>query len=99
MTDGMAYCLALVTRGGATWGGTQAEALANLEAVVKLVVASLAEHGEPVADFDLTPCSHRTRLGSEAVPKFEIEPSPRPLTHPDRLPISAYLRTNPDLTA
>jgi hypothetical protein len=27
-----------------------AEALANLETVVKMVVASLAEHGEPIAE-------------------------------------------------
>jgi predicted RNase H-like HicB family nuclease len=45
-----AYCPALVARGGATWGRTRAEALANLEAVVKMVVASLAEHGESVTD-------------------------------------------------
>jgi predicted RNase H-like HicB family nuclease len=43
-----AYCPALVARGGATWGATPEEAPANLEAVVKMVVASLAEHGEPI---------------------------------------------------
>lgn len=45
-----AYCPALVERGGATWGGTPQEALANLETVVKMVVASLAEHGEPIIE-------------------------------------------------
>jgi len=45
-----AYCPALVARGGATWGATPKEALANLETVVKMVVASLAEHGEPIAE-------------------------------------------------
>jgi predicted RNase H-like HicB family nuclease len=45
-----AYCPALVERGGATWGATPEEALANLETVVKMVVASLAEHGEPIVE-------------------------------------------------
>ena len=45
-----AYCPALVERGGATWGTTPEEALANLETVVKMVVASLAEHGEAIAE-------------------------------------------------
>jgi predicted RNase H-like HicB family nuclease len=48
MTAGMP--IALVERGGATWGMTPEEALANLETVVKMVVASLAEHGEPIAE-------------------------------------------------
>jgi predicted RNase H-like HicB family nuclease len=43
-----AYCPALVERGGSTWGATPEEALANLETVVKMLVASLAEHGEPI---------------------------------------------------
>jgi predicted RNase H-like HicB family nuclease len=45
-----AYCPALVEHGGATWDGTVEEALANLDTVVKMVVASLAEHGEPIAE-------------------------------------------------
>jgi predicted RNase H-like HicB family nuclease len=43
-----AYCPTLVERGGATWGETREEALANLEEVVKMVVASRVEHGEPI---------------------------------------------------
>ncbi len=43
-----AYCPALVERGGATWGETREEALANLEEVVRMVVASMVEHGEPM---------------------------------------------------
>ena len=43
-----AYCPALVELGGATWGETRDEALANLEEVVRLVVASLLEHGDEV---------------------------------------------------
>jgi len=43
-----AYCPALLTRGGTSWGGTREEALANLEQVVKMVVASMVEHGEPI---------------------------------------------------
>ena len=45
-----AYCPALVERGGATWGTTKEEALKNIEEVVKMVVESLVEHGEPVPD-------------------------------------------------
>jgi predicted RNase H-like HicB family nuclease len=45
-----AYCPALVEHGGATWGMSPAEALANLETVVKMVVTSLSEHGEPFAE-------------------------------------------------
>ena len=45
-----AYCPALVQQGGATWGTTHEEALTNIEEVVKMVVESLVEHGEPVPD-------------------------------------------------
>ena len=45
-----AYCPALVRQGGATWGHTQEEALKSIEEVVKMVVASLWEHGEPVPE-------------------------------------------------
>ncbi len=45
-----AYCPALVHQGGATWGYTEEEALKNIEEVVKMVVESLVEHGEPVPE-------------------------------------------------
>jgi predicted RNase H-like HicB family nuclease len=45
-----AYCPALVRQGGASWGETRAEALANLEQIVRMVVASMIEHGEPIID-------------------------------------------------
>jgi predicted RNase H-like HicB family nuclease len=45
-----AYCPALVERGSATWGATPEEAFTNLETVVKMVVASLAEHGESIVE-------------------------------------------------
>jgi predicted RNase H-like HicB family nuclease len=45
-----AYCPALVRQGGATWGETRAEALANLEQVVKMVVVSMIEHGETIIE-------------------------------------------------
>ena len=45
-----AYCPALVRQGGATWGMTRQEALANLEQALKIVVASMVEHGEPIGD-------------------------------------------------
>jgi len=43
-----AYCPALVRQGAVTWGHTQEEALRHIEEVVKMVVESLIEHGEPV---------------------------------------------------
>jgi predicted RNase H-like HicB family nuclease len=43
-----AYCPALVRQGAATWGSTQEEAVRHIEEVVKMVVESLIEHGEPV---------------------------------------------------
>jgi predicted RNase H-like HicB family nuclease len=45
-----AYCAALVQQGGAAWGATREEALANLDEVIRLVVASLIEHGEPIPE-------------------------------------------------
>jgi len=45
-----AYCPALVDHGGATWGETREQALANLEEVVKMVVASMVEHGELIVE-------------------------------------------------
>ena len=45
-----AYCPALVARGGATWGETPEQAMANLEEVVKMVVASMVEHGDLIAE-------------------------------------------------
>lgn len=45
-----AYCPALVRKGGATWGYTREEAVRNIEEVVRMVVASLMEHGEPVPE-------------------------------------------------
>jgi predicted RNase H-like HicB family nuclease len=45
-----AYCPALVSQGGATWGATKEEALKHIEEVVKMVVESLIEHGEPVPE-------------------------------------------------
>jgi len=43
-----AYCPALVSQGAATWGHTEKEALKNIEDVVKMVVESLLEHGDPI---------------------------------------------------
>lgn len=45
-----AYCPALIEKGGATWGYTREEALKNIEEVVKMVVESLLEHGEPIPE-------------------------------------------------
>lgn len=45
-----AYCPVLVAQGGATWGYTKEEALKNIEEVVKMVVESLVEHGEPIPE-------------------------------------------------
>jgi len=43
-----AYCPDLVEHGGATWGETPEGALANLEEVVRMVVASMIEHDDPL---------------------------------------------------
>lgn len=45
-----AYCPALVQQGGATWGETREEALANIREVVELVVADLIETGGRLPD-------------------------------------------------
>jgi len=45
-----AYAPALVSQGGATWGYTREEALANIGDVVQMVVESLVEHGEPIPE-------------------------------------------------
>jgi predicted RNase H-like HicB family nuclease len=45
-----ASCPALVRQGGATWGTTREEALANLDEVIKMVIASMIEHGEPIPE-------------------------------------------------
>ena len=47
-----ASCPPLVSRGAATWGRTREEALANIEEVLKMVVASMIEHGEPIQPSD-----------------------------------------------
>ena len=43
-----ASCPALESQGAATWGETKEEALKNIEEVVRMVVESLVEHGEPL---------------------------------------------------
>jgi len=45
-----AYCPALLAKGGATWGETREEALRHIEQVVKMVIESLVEHGEPIPE-------------------------------------------------
>ena len=45
-----AYCPALLKQGASTWGSTQEEALKNIEEVVKMVVESLLEHGDPIPE-------------------------------------------------
>jgi antitoxin HicB len=43
-----AYAPALEHLGGVTWGYTREEALKHIEEVVRLVVESMIEHGEPI---------------------------------------------------
>jgi predicted RNase H-like HicB family nuclease len=43
-----AYCPALELRGASTWGATEAEALKNIDSVVRMVVESMIEHNEPI---------------------------------------------------
>ncbi len=45
-----AYCPALLRQGAATWGYTQEEALKSIEEVVKMVVESMIEHGDPIPE-------------------------------------------------
>jgi predicted RNase H-like HicB family nuclease len=45
-----AECPVLVAKGAATWGETREEALKNIGEVVKMVVESLIEHGDPVPE-------------------------------------------------
>ena len=58
-----AYCPALLSAGAATWGHTRAEALRNIQDVVRMVVDSLVEHGEA--------------LPSEPSDQVEILPEPQ----------------------
>jgi predicted RNase H-like HicB family nuclease len=45
-----AYCPVLLAQGASTWDKTRTEALKNLEDVLRMVVESLAEHGEPIPE-------------------------------------------------
>ena len=45
-----AYCPVLESVGGATWGYTRDEALKNIDDLVRMVVESLIDHGEPVSE-------------------------------------------------
>jgi predicted RNase H-like HicB family nuclease len=45
-----AYCPALERAGASTWGATEVEALKNLNEVVRMVVDSMREHGEPLPE-------------------------------------------------
>ncbi len=46
----VAYCPALVEKGGATWGSSREEALANLQEVVRMTVQSMVAHEEPIPE-------------------------------------------------
>jgi predicted RNase H-like HicB family nuclease len=45
-----AHCPALLRQGASTWGVTPDEALKNLQDVVRMVLESLVEHGEPMPE-------------------------------------------------
>ena len=45
-----AYCPALERQGASTWGATEAEALKNIDEVVRMVVESMLEHGEHIPE-------------------------------------------------
>ena len=45
-----AYCPALEQQGASTWGATQSEALQNMNEVVRMVVESMLERGEPLPE-------------------------------------------------
>ena len=56
----IAYCPLLEEKGGATWGHTEDEALANIREVVQMTVESMVEHGEPVPESSSEPGFHST---------------------------------------
>jgi predicted RNase H-like HicB family nuclease len=45
-----AYCPALKSVGGATWGETQEEALKNISEVVHMIVEEFVEEGKPLPE-------------------------------------------------
>ena len=45
-----AYCPALERQGASTWAATEAEALKNIDAVVRMVVESMLEYGEHIPE-------------------------------------------------
>jgi predicted RNA binding protein YcfA (HicA-like mRNA interferase family)/predicted RNase H-like HicB family nuclease len=45
-----AYCPLLEQQGASTWGGTESEALTNINDVVRMVVESMLEHGERIPE-------------------------------------------------
>ncbi len=45
-----AYCPALQKVGGATWGETRAEALRNINEVVRMIVQEFVEEGRPLPE-------------------------------------------------
>ena len=45
-----AYCPVLEHQGASTWGATEAEALKNINDVLRMVVESMVEHGEHVPE-------------------------------------------------
>jgi predicted RNase H-like HicB family nuclease len=45
-----AYCPALETLGGSTWGETQEEALKNINEVVHMIVQEFVEEGKPLPE-------------------------------------------------
>ncbi|HKB47994.1 MAG TPA: type II toxin-antitoxin system HicB family antitoxin, partial [Ktedonobacterales bacterium] len=46
----LARCPLLERHGGATWGHTRDEALRNIDDVIRMVIDSLTEHGDPIPD-------------------------------------------------
>jgi len=45
-----AYCPALETVGGSTWGATEAEALKNIGEVIHMIVEEFIEEGRPLPE-------------------------------------------------
>ncbi len=45
-----AYCPVLERQGASTWGETEAEALENINDVVRMVVESMREHGDSIPE-------------------------------------------------
>jgi predicted RNase H-like HicB family nuclease len=73
-----AYCPALDSLGGVTWGATEAEALKNMNDVIHVIVDELIEEGKPIPEGPEGSAVRPYRYVSFALIKMaEISTTPR----------------------